>query len=95
MRSCLHRTVFSVTACWALATVPGCAPPSLLITPVALRRELVETELSRDSWFALDKIALIDVSGTIVNAPRNRLLGEGEHPVSSAERALRALRARL
>ncbi len=82
MRSCLHRTVFSATACWVLATVPGCVPPSLLITPVALRRELVETELSRDSWFALDKIALIDVSGTIVNAPRNRLLGEGEHPVS-------------
>ena len=42
----------------------------------------METELSRDSLFAFDKIAIIEVSGVITNARRRRLLAEGEHPVS-------------
>ncbi len=60
----------------------GCAPPSLLITPVSGRRGLVETELSRDSVFALDKIALIDVTGIIQNESSFQLFGPGENPVS-------------
>jgi len=60
----------------------GCTPPSLLITPVSGKRELEETVLSRDSFFALDKIALIDVSGTIQNGSATRLFGVGENPVS-------------
>jgi len=60
----------------------GCSAPSLLITPVSSSRSLKETVLQRDSAFALDKIALIDVSGVIMNAPATRLVGEGEHPVS-------------
>ena len=65
-----------------LTLLTGCTPPSLLITPVSGRRELEETELSRDSLFALDKIALIDVSGTIQNGSTTRLFGEGDNPVS-------------
>ncbi len=61
--------------------IAGCAPPSLLITPVAGGRALVETELSRDSLFSRDKIALLDVTGVLINAPKPQLLGEGEHPV--------------
>jgi protease IV len=61
---------------------PGCNAPSLLITPVSSRRTLDETELSRDSFFARDKIVLVEVSGAIMNAPRAQLFGEGEHPVS-------------
>lgn len=64
------------------ALITGCAGRSFLITPVSSRRGLVETELSRDSWLAKDKIALIDVSGIITNAPARQLLGDGEHPVS-------------
>lgn len=60
----------------------GCGRPSLLITPVSSRADLVETELSRDSFFAFDKIALIDVSGVLTNSRRRQLLGEGEHAVS-------------
>ena len=60
----------------------ACTPPSLLITPVSGRRGLIETELSRDSLFALDKIALINVTGTIQNESTMRLFGEGENPVS-------------
>lgn len=65
-----------------LATVGGCAPPSFLITPVSARRALVETELSRDSFVARDKIALISISGLIINVHSSGLLSAGEHPVS-------------
>ena len=66
----------------AVAGIIGCSAPSLLITPVSGRRSLVETELSRDSLLASDKVALIDVTGLLVDAPRFQLLTDGEHPVS-------------
>ena len=67
----------------ALALVlPACGRPSLLITPVNHRRDLVETVLLRDSLFATKKIALIEVSGVITNSAGRRLLGESENPVS-------------
>jgi protease-4 len=62
--------------------ITGCSAPSLLITPVSGKRALIETELSRDSLFAVDKVALIDISGLLVNMPRFQFLAEGEHPVS-------------
>lgn len=74
--------LFVVTLTSAML-VSGCSMPSLLITPVSSKRTLVETELSRDSAFARDKIAVIDVSGTIQNAAAGSFLGgDGEHPVS-------------
>jgi len=73
---------FMFLASASLVTVTGCAPPSLLITPVSNRQGLAETELSRDSWLAFDKIALIDLSGVIMNESRSGLLTQGEHPVS-------------
>ena len=68
--------------CFFCAALTGCAPPSLLITPVTTRKALTETELSRDSFLARDKIAVIDVSGILINAQRPGLLSAGEHPVS-------------
>ena len=66
----------------ALVLIPGCVGQSLLITPVSTNRQLRETELSRESLFARDKIALVDVTGVLLNTPRRQLIGEGEHPVS-------------
>jgi len=60
----------------------SCSAPSLLITPVSPNRELVETRLSSDSWLARDKVALVDVSGVLMNAHQPKLLSQGEHPVS-------------
>ena len=81
-----HRTTRSyqtiIAAILATACPTACTPPSLLITPVFTQRELVETQLSRDSIFAFDKIALIDVSGMIQNTRKRSLLGVGDHPVS-------------
>ncbi len=71
----------SVTAV-LVGHMAGCSSPGLLITPVSPNRDLVERVIQRDSWLAFDKIALIDVTGVITNAPRRELFGSGEHPVS-------------
>ncbi len=71
-----------VIAMILLTAMAGCSAPSLLITPVSSRRDLVESELSRESLFARDKIAVIDVSGIIMNANKPGLFTSGEHPVS-------------
>ncbi len=60
----------------------GCQSPSLLITPVSGSRQLVETQLSRDSFFASDKIAIIHASGVLMNSAKPQLMGTGEHSVS-------------
>lgn len=65
-----------------VAGMTGCGSPSFLVTPVPRRHALVETEISRDALLVFDKIAMIDVTGVIRNAPDRQLLGEGEHAVS-------------
>lgn len=64
------------------AVLCGCAPPSLLITPVSSRRALVESELSRDSFLASSKIAVVYLSGVMMNQESQGLLSTGEHSVS-------------
>ena len=72
----------TVAAMSILATTVSCSAPSFLVTPVSSRRQLVETELSRESFLARDKIALIDVSGTIQNSETGFFLSPGDNPVS-------------
>jgi len=78
----LRRAVFGLLVFMLSVPLAGCLDGGLLITPVSTRRELVEQELHRDSFFASSKIALIDVSGLILNMPAPRLIGEGENQVS-------------
>jgi len=66
----------------ALVVATGCGRPSFVVTVTTDRQGLVETELMRDSIFAVDKIAIIDVTGMILNAPAPGLFGGREHPVS-------------
>ncbi len=77
-----RTSTFGLVALLCGTVLSGCSAPSLLITPVSGKRDLVETVLQRDSIWARDKIALIDVTGVIMNAPTPQLLGEGEHAVS-------------
>lgn len=77
----VRRAIFFTLIAVAIA-IPACHAPSLLITPVSSRRQLEETELSRDTLFARDKIALIDISGTIQNAETGFFLNPGDNPVS-------------
>jgi protease-4 len=66
-----------------LVLLAGCAPTSLLITPVPADRALAETVLYREGAWTVDKIALIDVDGVIANARSQSLLGVGgENPVA-------------
>lgn len=61
----------------------GCAPTAILIRAVPDRQELTENELHRESVWASDKIALIDVDGPIFNGRQRSLTGTaGENPVS-------------
>jgi protease-4 len=65
------------------ALLAGCAPTSFLVTPLAVRPELSEEVVVRESPWATKKIALIDVDGVLQNARPTSLLGAGgENPVS-------------
>lgn len=59
----------------------GCTD-SFLITPVRTNKALEESVLQRDSIWTNEKIALIDVSGIIMNGTQSPLFGSGENPVA-------------
>ena len=68
----------------------GCAPMSLLITPVPSSRALVEFEVERDNIWASKKVAIIDVEGTISGGRGTTLLGAMiDNPVSVFAEKLR------
>lgn len=74
----MATVVIALTA----TAMTGCIEGGILITPVSTQRKLVEEELFRESLFASDKIALVDVSGMLINDNEPKLIGKGEHPVS-------------
>lgn len=76
------RTLCGAAICVAAVLSTGCLDGSFLITPVGFRKQLVEEELYRESFFAGDKIALIDLSGILLNSPAPKFVGTGEHSVS-------------
>lgn len=81
-RSAIRNSLFLI--CYSLfLTLAGCTPMSFLITPVPRAYDLVEHELSRDSIWHNDKIALVDVDGVLRNAREKSLLSPpGDNPVS-------------
>ena len=69
--------------CILLPLLAGCAPTSLLITPVSAGRQLREHILSRESVWTDRRIAIIDLDGVLSNQRPNPLLGGiGDNPVS-------------
>lgn len=75
-----------------LVLLPGCAPAGFKIMPVPVDRSLKEVELQRDAGSPSSKIALIDVTGVIMNSAKPGLLSSGEHPVSLLVEKLDAAR---
>jgi len=64
-------------------TALGCGPTSFLITPVSAEQTLQENVVTRESVWAFDKIAIVDVDGVIRNGRDTSLTGvAGENPVS-------------
>lgn len=63
----------------------GCAPSGgFKITPIPADQTLEEQIVSRSPGWVSDRIAIIDISGILMNAHTPSLLGEGEHPVALA-----------
>ena len=66
-----------------LLTLAGCgAPGGIKITPVPADQTLRERIVHRaDSWTS-NRIAILDISGVLMNGPKPGLLSQGENPVS-------------
>lgn len=61
----------------------GCTPPSSFkVTTVPNDRSLEETVIRHAGGFVSDRVAIIDISGVLMNGRINGLLAEGEHPVA-------------
>ncbi|MCB9853451.1 MAG: signal peptide peptidase SppA [Phycisphaerales bacterium] len=61
----------------------GCSPAgSFKVTSVPSDKSLEESVLQRAGAFVSDRIAIIDISGVLMNGRINGLFSEGEHPVS-------------
>ncbi len=76
------RVITTLCIAAAALSCTGCLDGAFLITPVSAKRDLVENELYRETYFAGDKIALIDVTGVLMNGPEIKLFGTGEHQVA-------------
>jgi protease IV len=72
---------------WLLAmliTMAGCTSGAFQIEMIPAEKKLKETQIQKDEgWFIPDKIAIIDVDGTMVNERQDSLLRTGDNPVST------------
>lgn len=77
----LKSTVGFLLASFFLSV--GCAPSGgFKITPVPADQSLQEQIVVRSPGWVSDRIAIIDVSGVLMNAHTPSLFSEGEHPVA-------------
>jgi protease IV len=66
-----------------LITLAGCSSGAFQIEMIPAEKKLKETQIQKDKgWFISDKIAIIDVDGTMVNERQDSLLRTGDNPVS-------------
>jgi protease-4 len=68
------------TVAIVLSTI-GCAPLTFVVSVGEPKRELDVAIVERDGSVLGDRVAIIDVSGIILNADRPGLLQDGENPV--------------
>ncbi len=80
-----NRSLISAAVAIGLAAVAGCSPSgSFKITAVPEDQTLREQVVSRAKGFVSDRVAIIDISGVLMNAHEPGLFSEGEHVVSLA-----------
>lgn len=91
----MSNTLFkspAMVACFALVLMAGCAPSGgFKITPVPADQTLQEQVVYRSPGWVSDRIAIIEISGVLINAHAPSLFSEGEHPVSMAVEKLNAV----
>jgi protease IV len=77
----MRHAVWTLTC--AVLWMGGCMPSAILIQPVSARRELKEQVIQVDPGGAGgNKVAIIDVDGTMANSQRGGLFSTGDNPVS-------------
>ncbi len=80
--------ILIIIAC-ALSCVIGCAPLRFTVEATGARDDLTESiVMGEDHWFS-HKVAMIDVTGLLVDARRPGLIAAGENPVDVFTEALR------
>ena len=73
--------------CAAAILTVGCATGGgILIKPVSANQELKETTVSKDPGYFMDKIALIDLDGLILDAREDGLFGSDENPTTCSSK---------
>jgi len=76
-----------------LLLLAGCpAPGGFKITPIPADQTLEEHVVHRDKGFVTNRIAILDISGVLMNTRTRGLLSEGENPVSMFVEKLAAAR---
>ena len=65
-----------------LTCLAGCSPMTFVVGMSPGDQRLVRTTVLSDGRWGSPKVALVDVSGLIINAERPALLEQGENPVS-------------
>ncbi len=83
-----HRGLTGALTVVLAMLVAGCGPVTFVVGVSPGEQRLTETIVVDDGRWASRKVALIDVSGTLINANRPGLLSAGEHPVSRFTEAL-------
>ena len=73
----LRLTALLVLSLWGA----GCGPVTLAIGVSPGDRHLTATVVESEGWWNRDRVAIIDVSGMILNAPKPGLLQAGDNPV--------------
>ncbi len=66
----------------------GCGPIHFAVGVSPGDQKLKSTAVSRDGHWFSDQIAVIDISGVIINAPKPGLIQSGENPVSALHEKL-------
>jgi protease IV len=70
--------------------VTGCGPVHFAVGVSPGDQALRSTVVSRDGHWSSDRVAVIDVTGMIFNAPRPGLIQRGENPVGELHEKLQA-----
>lgn len=75
-----------------LTLVPGCGPLSVTIGS-APEGDIEQTVVQDGGLFVPDRVAIIDISGLLLNGPVPGILSEGENPVGYLHERLQEARA--
>ncbi len=80
-----HRLLFGMSflmVCMGLTLLPGCGPITFTLGSGPEAQAPAETVVKESSSRTRNKVAIIDVSGMIINSERSGFLSQSENPVA-------------